>query len=300
MFRCSTTPAPLQSLFDEPLHEFAAASSTRVSFMAASVSGGEPPKPTHACTSPSRAEGSLEQNLQKYAELCRHVPSQALKECVPGMCPWCCLQCIHGDVRGALSNIALRMNVLSADAHRGRFILKHCQMLIIERARLDLRGELQSLMAGTDGAQRFLRPSADSFLQGFLPHSCTAAPCSSGFRWTRAVPDDESPSCGLNWPTAAALSTSPTPERSLDIPWPPPPPPPGLQRDPSSAGTQHVPASAEPLFVDIGYPDLLQEKTLTGHAIPSDLWGDSACVGQGQPERDHERGEALGLSSLCL
>ena len=266
--------------------------------MAASVSGGEPPKPTHACTSPPRAEGSLEQNLQKYAELCWHVPSQALKECVPGMCPWCCLQCIHGDVRGALSNIALRGNVLSADAHRGRFILKHCQMWIIERARLDVRGELQSLMAGTDGAQRFLRPSADSFLQGFLPDSCTAAPCSSGFRSTRAVPDDESPSCGLNWPTAAALSTSPTPERSLDIPWPPPPPPPGLQRDPSSAGTQHVPASAEPLFVDIGYPDLLQEKTLKGHVIPSDLWGDSACVGQGRPERDHERGEALGLSSL--
>ena len=167
LFRCSTTPAPVQSLFGEPLHEFAAACPTRVSFMAASASGGEPPKPSSASTSPPGAEGSLEQNLREQAELGWHVPSDALKECFPGMCPWCCLQCCHGDVRGALSNFALRENALSADAHRGRFILKQCQMWIIERARLDVQGELQAVMAGTEGAQLSLRPSVESSLQGF-------------------------------------------------------------------------------------------------------------------------------------
>ena len=214
----------------------------------------------------------MERIRREYAELCWHVPSEALKERVPGVCPWCCLQCCHGDVRGALSNIALRENALSADAHRGRFILRHCQRWIIERARLDVQGELQSLMDGTEGAQRFLPPPADSSLHGFWPESGAAARDSSGSSWSRAVPDDEFPSRELNWPTAAALSASLTPERSLDIPWPEPPPPPGLQRDPSPACTQHVPASAEPLFVDIGYPDLPQAKTLKGHVISSHMW----------------------------
>ena len=279
--RCSTTPAPLHSLFGEPLHEFAAASSTRVSFMAASASGREPPKPTSACTSPSRAEGSLEQTLQQYGALCWHEPSEALRECVPGVCPWCCLECTHGDVPAALLTIALKKAELSPGDHRALFILKHLEKWIIERAGLDARGELQSLTADTEGAHRFLRPPADSFLQGFLPESCTAAGCSSGSRSTRAVLYDEFPSRELHRPTAPALSASITPECSQDMPWPPPPPPPGLQSDRSPACTQHVPASAEPLFVDIGYPDRQQEKTLKGHVISKELWESLNALAKG-------------------
>ena len=279
--RCSTTPAPLRSLFGEPLHEFAAASSTRVPFMAASASGREPPKPTSACTLPSRAEGSLEQTLQQYGALCWHEPSEALRECVPGVCPWCCLECTHGDVPAALLTIALKKAELSPGDHRALFILKHLEKWIIERAGLDARGEQQSLTADTEGAHRILRAPSDSFLHGFLQESCTAAGCSSGSRSTLAVPYHELPSLELHRLTAPALSASKPPECSQNMSWPPPPPPPGLQSDRSAACTQHAPASAEPLFVDLVYPDRQQEKTLKGHVISKELWESLNALAKG-------------------
>ena len=197
--------------------------------MSASSSGGAPPQQSSDSTSPPSAEGSLEQDLRLYAELCSHVPSDALKECIPGVCPWCCLHCIHGDVAGALSSTHSRKRALSPDAHRGRFILKHSITWILERARLDVLGELETVTEITQRAPRPVRPSDDHTAQRPWQASATAAGGSSGSSSTLPAPFSVFASRVPPPPTTADHPASRAPPRPHNVQAPPLPPPPGLE-----------------------------------------------------------------------
>ena len=75
--------------------------------------------------------------------LAYHMPSVALCQCLPGMCPWCVLNCRHGEAGQALKIWKRRKTDLSEDCAWGRFMLNHCKMWILELCKADMKGELK-------------------------------------------------------------------------------------------------------------------------------------------------------------
>ena len=188
-------------------------------------------RPLQPASPYSGAEASPAADESEVAHLLERTPSAALCHCQPGVCPWCILQCRHGDLADFLDKFSRRRELLPAECTRGRFILQHCKVWVIDMAEADSVGELE---VTTSAEQEDAPPLASAFSIFGGPIGGSARPSS----WLS------------NGPTQAP------PPPSHDPPPPPPPPArnsapflplPGWQRAlPSAAGAASSTSSGSP------------------------------------------------------
>ena len=161
------------------------------------------------------------------AALAHHIPSEALRRCLPGLCPWCVLKCRHGDVEQALQSWTRRKADMPSDCNRGRFMLMHCKNWLVALCKADMKGELKEGEVAQEG---FLDPSMDTVFNLFTGGGGS----SSSSRST------------------ANKITCPRPrEQRADAPdsEPPPPPPPAHVGDDSYGRSNTPPPPPPPLQV---------------------------------------------------
>ena len=205
--------------------------------MASGASGSS----ASSSASPVGAEASaqLPDLEEKYAALLAMPDCPALAACLPGLCPWCLLRCRHGDLRHALQNVTGRRSVLPLHSGRGRFILQHCLMWIIELAEEAAKGTLEDPDDNTAQLEVW-REVSSQFGLGTLSGQGAGASSASAAQWLgpdnwpgwspRGSASIRGPSPQVP-PMRYARHPSPTshpppPPPSSELPPPPPPPPP--------------------------------------------------------------------------
>ena len=143
-----------------------------------------------------------------------HHPSDALRRCIRGVCPWCVLQVQHGNLREALHSFNSRRMSLEPDCTRGRFILQHCKIWIADLVEADID-------------QGFESSSTDEDLVPPTPFSIFTPGASGGASAGHAASSSSSGACCA---TGGNLMPPPPPGLapwSSWIPLPAPPPVPG-------------------------------------------------------------------------
>ena len=224
--------------------------------------------------SPSSAEALWHPSDHQYAYLVNRTPTPALTICSTGVCPWCVLCCRHGDVSHALAQFRVRRSQLLHTSSRGRFMLEHCRLWILELAAADAAGTLTQPSVYEETATAAL---PKRFSTRLPPASSVAAGTSSASHWLGAGP------------VAAASSSTPPPP-----PVCPPstlPPPPGLALPESAAPSDQPP--------NVGASWLYQSQIDGSYQwVPRDIW--QFWAGKRTKWQAYSLGGCAALSHMAL